>query len=105
MRPGSVLINVARGPVVVEQDLIEALKSKHLHAAGIDVTEIEPLPTDSPLWDLENVLITPHVGAQSAQRVDDTTDFACENLRRFLAGDPLENLVDKQLGYPARPKN
>ena len=105
MRPGSVLINVARGPVVVEQDLIEALKSKHLHAAGIDVTEIEPLPTDSPLWDLENVLITPHVGAQSARRVDDTTDFACDNLRRFLAGDPLENLVDKQLGYPARPKN
>lgn len=104
MKPGSVLINVARGPVVVEQDLVEALQSNHLHAAGIDVTEIEPLPTDSPLWDLENVIITPHVGAQSARRVDDTTDFACDNLRRFLAEEPLENLVDKQLGYPARTR-
>ena len=105
MKPGSVLINVARGPVVVEQDLVEALQSNHLHAAGIDVTEVEPLPSDSPLWDLENVIITPHVGAQSARRVDDTTDLACDNLRRFLAGDTLLNLVDKRLGYPARVKS
>ena len=102
MRPGSVLINVARGPIVVERDLIEALQTNHLYAAGIDVTEIEPLPSDSPLWDLPNVVITPHVGAQSARRVDDTTDMACENLRHFLAGQPLVNLVDKQLGYPTR---
>ncbi len=105
MKPGSVLINVARGPVVVEQDLVEALQSNHLHAAGIDVTEVEPLPNDSPLWDLENVIITPHVGAQSARRVDDTTDLACDNLRRFLTGDTLLNLVDKRLGYPARVKS
>ena len=103
MKPGSVLINVARGPVVVEEALVHALQSKHLHAAGIDVTEIEPLPTTSPLWDLPNVIITPHVGAQSARRVDDTTDLACRNLQRFLDGTPLENLVDKQLGFPARP--
>jgi D-3-phosphoglycerate dehydrogenase len=102
MRPGSVLINVARGPVVVERDLIDALQTNHLYAAGIDVTEIEPLPTDSPLWELPNVVITPHVGAQSARRVDDSTDLACENLRRFLDRQPLVNLVDKQLGYPAR---
>jgi D-3-phosphoglycerate dehydrogenase len=102
MRPGSVLINVARGPVVVERDLIDALQTSHLYAAGIDVTEIEPLPPNSPLWELPNVVITPHVGAQSARRVDDTTDLACENLRHFLDRQPLVNLVDKQLGYPAR---
>ncbi|MCH7726727.1 MAG: D-2-hydroxyacid dehydrogenase [Planctomycetes bacterium] len=100
MKPGSVLINVARGPVVVEADLIEALKSGHLSAAGLDVTEVEPLPKDSELWDLPNVIITPHVGAQSASRIDDTTDFFCENLRRYYSDEPLLNLVDKQLGFP-----
>lgn len=102
MPPGSVLINVARGPVVVERDLVAALQSGHLAGAGLDVTEIEPLPATSPLWDLPNVIITPHVGAQSATRVDDTTRLACENLRRYFAHRPLLNLVDKQLGYPAR---
>jgi len=60
------------------------------------------LPETSPLWEMPNVMITPHVGAQSARRVDDTTRFACENLRRFQAGEPLLNLVDKQLGFPVR---
>ncbi len=100
MKPGSVLINVARGPVVVEADLIEALKLGHLSAAGLDVTEVEPLPKESELWDLPNVIITPHVGAQSASRIDDTTDFFCENLRRYNSDKPLLNLVDKQLGFP-----
>jgi D-3-phosphoglycerate dehydrogenase len=54
------------------------------------------------LWDMPNVLITPHVGAQSASRVDDTTDLFCDNLRRYLSGDPLRNLVDKELGFPRR---
>lgn len=102
MKPGSLLINVARGQVVVESDLVAALKSGHLGGAGLDVTEIEPLPTSSQLWDLPNVLITPHVGAQSTRRIDDTTDFICENLRRYLAGRPLLNQVDKRLGFPAR---
>ena len=64
------------------------------------MTESEPLLAESPLWDMPNVVITPHVGAQSAQRVSDTTDFFCENLRCYLAGEPLRNLVDKQLGFP-----
>jgi phosphoglycerate dehydrogenase-like enzyme len=102
MRPGAILINVARGPVVVERDLVEALRQGHLGGAGLDVTEVEPLPPESPLWDLPRVIITPHVGAQSANRVDVTTDFACENLRRYLAGQPLLNLVDKQLRFPVR---
>lgn len=100
MKPGALLINVARGPVVVERDLVAALQSGHLGGAGLDVTEVEPLAPDSPLWDLPNVLITPHVGAQSRWRADRTTELFCENLRRYLAGRPLINLVDKRLGFP-----
>jgi D-3-phosphoglycerate dehydrogenase len=102
MRPGAVLINVARGPLVVEADLVEALLSGKLSAAGLDVTEVEPLPASSPLWQLPNVVITPHVGGQSRARIDQMTDFFCENLRRFRSGEPLNNLVDKTLGYPVR---
>jgi D-3-phosphoglycerate dehydrogenase len=100
MKHGSILINVARGPVVVEQDLVAALQAGHLGGAGLDVTEIEPLRAESLLWEMPNVIITPHVGAQSARRADDTTDLVCENLRRFFAGQPLLNVVDKRLGYP-----
>lgn len=100
---GALVINVARGPVVVERDLVAALESGHLAGAGLDVTEVEPLPTDSRLWDLPNVMITPHVGAQSARRADVTTNFLAENLARYVAGQPLRNLVDKQLGFP-RPQ-
>lgn len=100
MKRGSILINVARGPVVVERDLVAALQSGHLGGAGLDVTETEPLPADSPLWDFANVIITPHVGAQSLRRADDTTNLICENLRRYLSHRPLINLVDKRLGYP-----
>ncbi|NLF73300.1 MAG: D-2-hydroxyacid dehydrogenase [Candidatus Anammoximicrobium sp.] len=100
MKPGATLINVARGPVVVEADLVAALHSGHLAGAGVDVTEIEPLPAASPLWELPNVIITPHVGAQAVRRENDVTDFFCENLRRYLAARPLVNLVDKELGFP-----
>ena len=102
MKPGAVLINVARGPLVVEADLVAALRSGHLAGAGLDVTEVEPLATTSELWDLPNVVITPHVGGQSSVRIDQMTDFFCENLRRHLSGQPLRNLVDKQLGFPVR---
>jgi D-3-phosphoglycerate dehydrogenase len=104
IKPGSILINVARGPVVVEAELVDALRCGHLQAAGLDVTEIEPLPSESSLWELPNVIITPHVGAQSARRVDDSTDFFCRNLARYLRGEPLANLVDKELGFP-RPSS
>jgi D-3-phosphoglycerate dehydrogenase len=99
MKRGAVLINVARGPVVDEAAMIAALESGHLAGAGLDVTEIEPLPDSSKLWTLPNVIITPHVGAQSARRADDTTNLICENLRRYFSGQPLLNLVDKQLGF------
>jgi phosphoglycerate dehydrogenase-like enzyme len=100
MRAGSYLINVARGAVVVEDSLVDALACGKLRGAGLDVTEIEPLAPASRLWDDPNVIVTPHVGAQSARRVDDATDFACLNLRRFLAGEMPYNRVDKKLGFP-----
>ena len=98
----AVLINVARGPLVVERDLCEVLASGHLWGAGVDVTEVEPLAADSPLWTARKMIITPHVGGQRASRIDDMTDLFCENIRRYRAGEPLINLVDKQLGFPER---
>jgi len=100
MPAGSWLINVARGQCVNEADLIESLEQGHLSGAGLDVTAVEPLPVESPLYAHPNVLITPHVGAQSGPRYDDSTRLICENLRRYLAGQPLYNIVDKKLGFP-----
>jgi D-3-phosphoglycerate dehydrogenase len=101
LKPGAVLINVARGPLVVENDLVAALESGHLAGAGLDVAYEEPLPPTSRLWDQPSVIITPHVGGQSDRRIDDMTDFFCENLRRYVAGERLRNLlVDKRLGFP-----
>ncbi len=97
---GAVVVNVARGPIVVERDLVEVLNEGHLWGVGVDVTEVEPLPDDSPLWNVPNVIITPHVGGQRASRIDDMTNLFCENLRRYRAGEALANLVDKRLGFP-----
>jgi D-3-phosphoglycerate dehydrogenase len=100
MPRGSWLINVARGQCVNEGDLVEALDRGQLAGAGLDVTAVEPLPPESPLYSHPNVLITPHVGAQSGPRYDDSTRLICENLKRYLAGQPLFNIVDKKLGFP-----
>jgi phosphoglycerate dehydrogenase-like enzyme len=101
MKRGAFLINVARGAMVIEPDLVAALESGHLAGAGIDVTQVEPLPESSPLWNQPNLIITPHVGGQCARRIDDMTNLLCENLRRYLNGQPLYNLIsDKQLGFP-----
>jgi D-3-phosphoglycerate dehydrogenase len=102
MKPNAFLINVARGPLVVDQDLIAALDAGHLAGAGVDVTEVEPLPRESQLWEQPRVIITPHVGGQSRTRFDDMTKFFCENLRRWQTGQELLNLVDKRLGFPRR---
>ncbi|NOY29112.1 MAG: D-2-hydroxyacid dehydrogenase, partial [Planctomycetes bacterium] len=98
--PEAVLINVARGPLVVESDLIKVLQSGHLWGAGLDVTEEEPLAPESPLWELPNVIITPHVAGQRASRIDDMTKLFCENLRLFQKQKSLINRVDKRLGFP-----
>ncbi len=102
MRPHALLCNMARGKLVVEADLIAALQAGALAGAVMDVNAEEPLPADSPLWDTPNVIITPHVAGQSARRIDDMTNFFCRNLKRYLAGQPLVNLVDKQHGFPFR---
>ncbi len=103
MRPGSVLCNVARGPLVVTEALIEALESGHLAGAVMDVTDPEPPPPEHRLWQAPNTIITPHVGGQSASRIDDMTRLFCENLRRYQSGEPLINfLEDKRLGFPIR---
>ncbi|MDO4575253.1 MAG: NAD(P)-dependent oxidoreductase [Planctomycetia bacterium] len=103
MKRGAILANLARGGIVDTEALVEALRSGLLSGAVMDVTEPEPLPPGHALWDLENVLITPHVGGQCASRIDDMTRMFCENLRRWKAGEPLINyLSDKSLGFPIR---
>lgn len=104
MPKGSYFINVARGSVVDQAALIEAIETEHLAGAGIDVANPEPIEPDSKLWEFPNVIITPHIGAQSIHRVPRTIDLFCKNFPRFLAGETLINLVDKQLGYP-RPEH
>jgi phosphoglycerate dehydrogenase-like enzyme len=99
MKSTAVMINVARGTVIRETDLVAALRDGTIAAAGLDVVEQEPLPSDSPLWEMANVLITPHVAAQGHDRLDQTTRFFCKNLVRFLSGRPLLNVVDRELGF------
>jgi phosphoglycerate dehydrogenase-like enzyme len=103
MKPTALLANMARGPLVVSDDLVAALESGKLAGAVMDVTDPEPLPTDSRLWAMPNVIITPHVGGQSSWRIDNMTRLFCRNLRRWQAGLPLVNyLTDKRLGFPIR---
>ncbi|MFM8735585.1 MAG: D-2-hydroxyacid dehydrogenase [Pirellulales bacterium] len=100
MRKGAILVNVARGPLVDENALVDALESGHLDSAALDVTPDEPPRPESRLWQAPRLLITPHVGGQSKHRIDAMTAFFCDNLRRYREGRPLRNLVDKRLGFP-----
>jgi len=99
MRPDAVLINVARGALVDEAALVDALRSGRIRGAGLDVFAVEPLPDGHPLWGLPNVLITPHVSAYTHRFWEREVALVEENLARYLAGRPLLNLVDKQAGY------
>ena len=103
LKPGAILINVARGPLIVEDALVDALERGHLDSAGLDVTPEEPPAPSSRLWNAPRLVVTPHVGGQAARRIDAMTDFFCDNLRRHLSGRPLMNLVDKRLGFPEPP--
>ena len=100
MKPGSILVNVARGPLVDATALTAALESGHLDSAAVDVTPEEPPAADSALWRAPRLIITPHVAGQSGRRIDAMTDFFCDNLTRYLQGKSLRNLVDKRLGFP-----
>jgi phosphoglycerate dehydrogenase-like enzyme len=99
MKPSAFLINVGRGTLVDESALLEALKWKRIAAAALDVFEEEPLPPESPLWTLDNLLITPHTAGFSEKMWERQYAFFTENLRRYLAGQPLLALVDKKSGY------
>ena len=90
----AILVNIGRGNVVDEVALVEALNSGRLAGAALDVFAHEPLPKDSPFWDLPNVLVSPHSGSTTERENGRITELFCENLRRFLAGEPLLNIVD-----------
>ena len=99
LKPSAILINVARGNIIDEQALIEVLRAKRIRGAGLDVFEQEPLPDDSPLWKLENVLILPHVSATTPRFWERQADLILSNFERYLKGEPLLNVVDKRAGY------
>ena len=95
---GAHIVNVGRGKTVVTDDLVAALKSGQIAGAALDVTDPEPLPSDHPLWQMENVVITPHVSWGGGNSIRQGILLE-ENLRRFAAGDALLNVVDPELGY------
>ncbi|HEX4167766.1 MAG TPA: D-2-hydroxyacid dehydrogenase [Bryobacteraceae bacterium] len=101
MKPSSIVINVGRGPVIDQEALIRALQEKKIAGAALDVFETEPLPADNPLWDMENVLISPHC----TDRTDDpdwldlSMQVFIKNFGRYVKGEPLINVVDKKAGY------
>lgn len=99
MKPTAFLINMGRGIVIKESDLISALQNGIIAGAGLDVFEREPLPEDSPLWALDNVILTPHISGNSPKYVKRASVIFNDNLRRFLTGRELRNVVDTKSGY------
>ncbi|RUR00927.1 NAD(P)-dependent oxidoreductase [Labedella endophytica] len=94
LRPGATVVVVSRGGIVVDDDLLDALRSGGVAAAGLDAHATEPLPADSPFWSLENVVVTPHNGATTAATAARGTEIFLDNLRRRVEGEPLVNRVD-----------
>ncbi len=99
LRPDAYLINVGRGVLIDEGALVQALRAKSFAGAALDVTTEEPLPPESPLWQMENVLITPHIAGLTERMWERHYVHYRENLRRYLTGEPLLWVVDKQCGY------
>jgi phosphoglycerate dehydrogenase-like enzyme len=97
MKPSAWLVNIGRGPLVDEGALIEALSGKRIGGAILDVFDEEPLPADHPLWNFENVVITPHISGPSTP--DEIGPIFDDNLRRYLARRPLRYQVDRKRGY------
>ena len=99
MKPGAYLVNIGRGEVIDEGAMAAALSAKKIGGAGLDVFEHEPLEASSPLWDLENVILTPHISGANRGYMDKACELFVENLKRFVANRTLLNLVDPKLGY------
>jgi phosphoglycerate dehydrogenase-like enzyme len=99
MKPTAWILNIGRGAIVDEVALTEALHEKKIAGAALDVFAKEPLPPESPLWAMENVIVTPHTSGDSPRVGDRTLELFAENLRRFKAGEPLLNRVDFGAGY------
>lgn len=99
LKKSACLINISRGALIQEGALITALREKWVAGAGLDVFEEEPLPPSSPLWEMENVIITSHYAGSTPRYMDRLTSIFLENIKRYQAGEPLINVVDKRLGY------
>jgi len=99
MKPGAVIVNVGRGPVIDEAAMIHALAEKRIKGAALDVFDQEPLPQNHPLYSLENVLLSPHCADHTPDWLDAAMRFFLDNFHRYRKGEPLLNVVDKQLGY------
>ena len=99
MKPTAYIINIARGGIIDEEALVKALDEKRIAGAGLDVTDREPLPPESRLWEFDNVILSPHVSGGHEDYVIRATALFCENLRRFLAGKKLLNVIDRKKGY------
>ncbi|MBI1294702.1 D-2-hydroxyacid dehydrogenase [bacterium] len=99
MKPSAYLINVTRGGIIDEDALVTALQNNQIAGAALDVVEKEPLSEESPLWDAPNLILTPHRAGASQHRHRDIVNFFQQNLRRYLSGEPVVNVVDKRRGY------
>lgn len=99
LKPGAYVIVVSRAHIIDEDALIDGLQSGRIAGAGLDVTSLEVLPEDNPLWDMDNVILTPHCSASSPARYEGARQVFRENLRRFVAGEPLMNICDKKAGF------
>ena len=99
MKRGAMIYNVGRGPVIDTAALIDALRAGHLGGAGLDVTDPEPLPADSPLWEMDNVLITAHTSGATPRYWERQSALIAENIRRIQQGETPLNVVDLAAGY------
>jgi phosphoglycerate dehydrogenase-like enzyme len=99
MKQTARIINIGRGPLIDEEALLRALDEGHIAGAGLDVTYTEPLPKESRLWDFDNVILSPHISGGMENYMVRATYVFCENLRRYLSGKRLLNMVDRRRGY------
>ena len=99
MKPTAVVINIGRGPVIDQAAMVRVLTAKRIKGAGLDVYEREPVPPGDPMYHLENVLLSPHCADHTKDWLKDAVRFFLEQYHRFSNGEPLENVVNKSLGY------